>query len=109
MATVEKETAPFDVATGDVGRIIKTADERREILDRSLQLWGAKGYRIENRSEFQATISKGKEIQHVLHIVLTVLTAGLWLFVYLPLWLLTGIKREMITVDEYGNVVEQKL
>jgi hypothetical protein len=49
-----------DVVTADVGRI--TPDERKEILDRSLQLWAAKDYRIENRSEFQATISKRKLI-----------------------------------------------
>jgi hypothetical protein len=98
-----------EIATGDVGRIIKTADERKVILDRALQTWGAKGWRIETRSDFQATIAKGKEIGHVLHLLLTVFTVGLWLIIWLVLGIAGGVKRKMITVDEFGNLVEQKL
>ena len=72
-------TSEGTVATGDVGRIIKSADERKAILDRTLQLWGAKGWRIENRSDFQATVAKGKEISHVLHFFLALFTLGIWL------------------------------
>lgn len=104
-APASTETA----ATADSGRIRKTPDERKSALDSALQLWGAKGWRTENRSDFQATVSKGKDIHHVLHIILCILTAGLWLIVYLPMWLLTGIKRRMLTVDEFGNVIEQKI
>jgi len=96
-------------ATGDVGRIIKTADERKATLDRTLQLWGARGWRIENRSDFQATVAKGKEISHLLHLFLTLITVGLWLILWLVLGVVGGVKRRMITVDEYGNVVEQRL
>ena len=96
-------------ATGDVGRILKTPDERKAILDRSLQLWGAKGWRIENRSDFQATLAKGKEVSHLLHLFLTLITLGIWLIFWLGLGVLGGVKRRMITVDEFGNVVEQKL
>jgi len=45
-----------------------------------------------------------------LHLALTIFTAGLWgLFVWLPLAVLGGLKRRMITIDDYGNTVEQKL
>jgi hypothetical protein len=98
----------ISVTTGDPGRV-KTPEERKAMLDSALHLWGAKGFRIENRSDFQATVSKGKEIRHVLHIVLSIITAGVWLLVYLPLWLLTGIRRRMVSIDEYGNTIEQKL
>jgi hypothetical protein len=94
-------------STGEPGR--KSPEERKALLDSALQLWGARGFRIENRSDFQATVSKGKEIRHVLHIVLSFLTAGMWLFVYIPLWLLTGIRRRMVSIDEYGNTIEHKL
>ena len=87
----------------------KTSSERKAALDSALNLYGAKGFRIENRSDYQATISKGKETRHVLHVVLTVLTGGVWLVVYVPLWLLTGMRRRLVVVDEYGNIVEQKL
>jgi hypothetical protein len=98
------------MATGDVGRITKTPDERKAALDRQLQVYGAQGWRIENRSDFQATIAKGKEHSHTLHLLLTIFTLGLWgLFVWLPLSIFGGMKRRMITIDEYGNSVEQKL
>jgi hypothetical protein len=98
----------ISVTTGEPGRA-KTPEERKAMLDSALHLWRAKGFRIENRSDFQATVSKGKEIRHVLHIVLSILSAGLWLIVYIPLWLVTGIRRRMVSVDEYGNTIEQKL
>lgn len=97
------------MATGDVGRIHKTGDERKAILDRSIQMYGARGWRIETRSDFQATIAKGKEISHVLHFFLSVFTLGIWLLLWLVLGIVGGVKRRMITVDEFGNVVEQKL
>ncbi|MFN8187423.1 MAG: hypothetical protein U0R69_10130 [Gaiellales bacterium] len=96
-------------ASGGSGRILQTADERKATLDRSLQLHGAQGWRIETRSDFQATIAKGKEVSHLLHLFLTLITLGIWLIFWLGLGVLGGVKRRMITVDEYGNVVEQKL
>jgi hypothetical protein len=102
-------TTPIPAATGDVGTILKTAEERRATLDRTLQLWGAKGWRIETRSEFQATIAKGKEINNLLHLFLTIITLGIWLIFWLGLGIVGGVKRRMITVDEFGNIVEQKI
>lgn len=97
------------MATGDVGRIVKDPDERKSILDRALQQYGAQGWRIENRSDFQATIAKGREISHTFHLLLTIFTLGFWLVVWFLVGLLGGNKRRMITIDEYGNVVTQKL
>jgi hypothetical protein len=96
------------VTTGDPGDV-KPPEQRKAMLDSALNLYGAKGFRIENRSDFQATVSKGKETRHVLHIVLTVITLGFWLIIYIPLWLLTGIRRRLVSIDDYGNTIEQKL
>jgi hypothetical protein len=100
--------AEVSITTGDPGTV-KTPEQRKAMLDSALNLYGAKGFRIENRSDYQATVSKGKETRHVLHIVLTVITLGAWLLVWIPLWLITGIRRRMVTIDDYGNTVEQKL
>ena len=97
------------MATGDVGRIHKTADERKAALDRQLQQSGAQGWRIENRSDYQATIAQGKAVNNTLHLLLTIFTAGIWGIVWIFLLITGGIKRKMITVDEFGNPVEQKL
>ena len=51
------EPAPPPAAgTGDVRRIVETPDERKAGLDSSLQLKGASRWRVENRSDYQATV-----------------------------------------------------
>ena len=109
--TVESpaQTTPAPMATGDLGQITKSADERKAALDRQLQLQGAHGWRIETRSDFQATIARGKALNNTLHLLLTVFTLGLWGVVWIILALTGGVKRRMITIDEFGNPVEQKL
>lgn len=85
-----------------------TSEQRRANLDASLQRFGASGWRIENRSDYQATIAKGKDIRHGLHLFLTIIT-GVWFIVWIGVYLRDRLQRRLVTVDEYGNVVEQKL
>jgi hypothetical protein len=96
-------------ATTPAASIHQTAEQRKATLDRTLQLQGAQGWRIETRSDFQATIAKGNRINNTLHLILTIITAGLWGIVWIILALFGGIKRRMITVDEYGNIIDNKL
>jgi len=106
-ATEPPEQAP---TTKEVtGELKKSADERKAILDQRLANAGAQGWRIENRSDYQATIAKGKPVHHLLHLFLTVITAGLWAIVWIILAITGGVKRHLLTIDEYGNAVEQKI
>jgi hypothetical protein len=89
--------------------LTRSSDDRKANLDRALQLRGAQGWRIESRSDFQATIAKGEKINNTLHLILTLVTLGLWAIVWIIVAITGGIKRMMVTIDEYGNVVEQKL
>ena len=91
------------------GNLTKSTDERKAILDRTLSGRAAQGWRIENRSDFQATVATGKKLNNVLHLILTILTAGLWAIVWIILAITGGIKRHLLTVDEYGNVGDQKI
>ncbi len=47
-----------ETATGNDGTTVKTTDERKQILEHSLQEYGDQGWRVETRSEFQATVAK---------------------------------------------------
>lgn len=78
-------------------------------LDATLQRYGAGGWRIESRSDYQATIAHGKEVSHLLHFFLTVFTLGIWLIAWFGLGVFGGVQRRMVTIDEFGNVVDQKL
>jgi hypothetical protein len=104
--TPEAMPTPMQAVTGE---LTKSADERKAILDRTLADRGAQGWRIETRSDYQATIASGNRINHVLHLILTIITAGLWGIVWILLAIFGGIKRRIITVDEYGNVVDRKI
>jgi hypothetical protein len=92
-----------------VRELVIATDERKAALDAALSRYGAKGWRIENRSDFQATIAKGKELSHLLHLLLTLITVGLWLVLWLVLGVAGGVHRRLVTVDVYGNVTELKV
>jgi hypothetical protein len=68
----------------------------------------AQGYRVESQSDFQAVVVKGKRINHALHIIVSLLTV-VWLLGYLVILASGGEKRELMQVDEWGNVARQQL
>ena len=85
-------------------------DPRRDELDRRLQMYAAGGWRVESRSDYQATIAKGKNHSHGLHLALTIITGGIWgVLVWLPLSVFGGLKRRMVSVDSSGQALDQKL
>jgi hypothetical protein len=112
---VEAPPAPATVApvvsatTATDGPLTKATDERKSALDAALARYGAGGWRIENRSDFQATIAKGHRVNHVLHLILTIVTLGLWAVVWILMVIFGGEKRELVTVDPYGNIVNTKV
>jgi hypothetical protein len=97
------ETPPAATRTTEAGL---TVDQRSATLDRTLRVQEAQGWRIEARSDFQATIAKGKPLHNKLHLLLTIFTLGVWGIVWASLALSGGVKRRMITIDEYGNVID---
>ncbi len=81
----------------------KSTDERKETLARTIVSQLAQGRRVESQSDFQAVLVRGHAVNHVLHLILTLVTAGVWVIVWVALALLGGEKREIIQVDEFGN------
>lgn len=75
------------------------SDQRKAQLDESIEYFVVhEGYRIESQSEYSAVVVKGKRPNHVLHLLLTVLTLGLWAFVWLGLVAFGGERRKFIKV-----------
>ncbi len=96
-----------ETATGNDGGAVKTTDEREQILARSLQVYSDQGWRIETRSEFQATVAKRTAFSYGLNVFLTIITFGLWKVVLVHTGGRTGVERHTITVDELGNIGDQ--
>ena len=93
----------------EVSTTRRTADERKVILAQQLQTAAARGMRIESQSEFQAVLVEGQPVNHVLHAILTIFTCLLWGIVWAIIAATGGEKRQMVVVDEFGNVLWQKL
>lgn len=87
----------------------RSSDERKALLAQQLQSASARGLRIESQSEFQAVMVEGQPVNHVLHAIITIFSCGLWGIVWIILAITGGEKREMVVVDEFGNVQLQKL
>jgi len=87
----------------------KTADERKELLARTIQGQIARGARIESQSDFQAVLVHGRRPNHLLHFIVGIFTLGFWWLVWIGIAIFGGEKRQMAQVDEFGNASIQKV
>lgn len=82
--------------------------ERASALDQELMAAVARGGRVEARMPTSAVVATGKPVNHVLHLLVTVLLLGLWLPVWIILAIDGGEKRTTVSVDESGHVRRTK-
>ena len=80
------------------------AETRRAALAQRLQKAQGDGWRVESQTEFSASLAKGHRPNHLLHLVLTVLTLELWAIVWIILAITNKEKHRFLAVDEQGNV-----
>ena len=86
----------------------KTTEQRRAILAQQVQQAVGRGLRVETQSDTMAVVVNGKPVNHILHLILSVFSLGLWLIPWLIMVVAGGERRTMISVDEFGNVLQQK-
>lgn len=87
-------------------RPVLTPEQRKaKLADRVAIMVNTEGYRVESQTDYQAVMVKGKPVNNVLHLILTLVTLGLWLLVWLPLLAFGGEKRKIVSIDEYGNTL----
>ena len=87
----------------------KSQDERRALLAQQVQFLVAQGRRVESQSEFQAVLVRGKPVNHTLHAILVIITCGIWILVWPVIAGTGGESRELVIVDEFGNIQVQQL
>jgi len=75
----------------------------------SVEEWVAAGYRVESTPVPGTVVMvKGKNPNHVLHLLLSVITAGLWLAVWFVVAVTVKPNRVVIHVDETGHLLEER-
>lgn len=100
---------PPPAAVDGLPQTEKTDAERKALLANTLQGQVANGARIESQGDFQAVVVRGHRVNHLLHFLIGIFTLGLWWIVWLVIAITGGEKRQMITVDQFGNVFVQKV
>jgi hypothetical protein len=66
-------------------------------LDSAVAQWVNWGWRVESRTENQAVMVKGHRPNHILHLILTIITLGFWAIVWIAVTIFGGEKRKTIT------------
>lgn len=84
---------------------------RKAQLAQAVQQEVVRAGRVEAQGDFNAVIRFGKPTNHVLHLILTVVTLGIWSPVWLIIFIIniTSNKTITLTVDDYGNLLRQQV
>lgn len=73
-------------------------------LDQAVARELAAGAELESQTPTNAVLRSGKKVNHVLHAILSVLTAGIWLIVWAVLVLTNKKQRIVLSLDASGQV-----
>jgi hypothetical protein len=98
-----------DAGSGEQGEQLpasvekKTPEERKALLAQAVANYVHGGWRVESQTDYQAVMVKGHRTNHVLHLILTLITLGIWAIVWILMVALGGEKRSVVSIDEYGT------
>lgn len=84
-------------------------ETKKKNLAMALQREVAAGQRVESQSDLNAVLVSGKPINHILHLILTIVTCSAWAIVWIVLAFVGGERRIVLNVDDYGNVLRQEM
>ena len=78
--------------------------DARAALDRAVANELAGGADLVSQAGTNAVLTKGKKVNHILHLILSVLTAGIWLIVWAILVATNKPQRIVLSLNEQGQV-----
>lgn len=81
-----------------------SGDARADVLGNAIHRAALQGWRVSSQTSTQAQLVTGRRVSHILHLILTVLTGGLWAIVWIIVAARGGEQHQFVVVDEYGNV-----
>lgn len=81
-----------------------TPAERRHLLSRQLAVMEEEGKRIAFHGDYQAIVADGTPVNHILHLMLSFFTVGLWAIIWMVDISFHKESKELVRVDSEGNV-----
>jgi hypothetical protein len=83
--------------------------DRSRALANSIRQHVAQGWRVESQTDTDAILVRGQRCNHVLHLLVSVLTFGIWVIVWIFMAIANAERRMSISVDDFGNTLVTKL
>jgi hypothetical protein len=83
--------------------------DRPRALANSIRQHVAQGWRVESQTDTDAILVRGQRCNHVLHLILSLVTFGIWAIVWIIMAIISGERRMSISVDEFGNTLVSAL
>jgi len=78
-------------------------EQRSELLAIAITEWARKDWRVVSQTQTQAQLIKGHRTNHILHLILTILTLGVWAVVWLLVAAFGGEQHMLVTIDQHGQ------
>lgn len=85
-------------------QVVVDDDRRRELLDAAVVRAVAKGARVEWQSGSRAVVVFGGRVNNLVHAVIAVLTAGIWLIGWIIIMVRNRERRVVLEVDRFGEL-----
>ena len=86
-----------------------TPTERRRLLSQHLAVMEEEGKRIVFQGDYQAIVADGTPVNHILHLMLSFFTVGLWAVIWMIDISFHKETKEFVRVDIEGNVTVSKI
>lgn len=81
-----------------------TDAERIELLRSYVVRKVAFGASVELQDDFSAVLIWGRPVNHILHLLLSLVTFGLWIIVWIFIAVNSGEKRRLFQIDKFGRI-----
>lgn len=106
--TAYTDSPPTDPSTGGAPSSMPIPREQQARLVSMLVANAvSSGWRVEYQGDDSAVVVRGRRPNHVLHLLLTIFTLGLWGTVWVLVSLSSSDTRKAVRVDDQGNVLWQ--
>ena len=88
---------------------LRNPEERKKILKDYVVKQVANGFRVEIQEDYSAVLVFGKNPNHILHLLLSIVTFGLWIFVWIMMIFFSKEKKYLFQIDDYGVITRDWL
>ena len=82
----------------------RTDAERIELLRNFVIKQVANGASIELQDDFSAVLVWGKKPNHILHLLLSLVTFGIWIIIWILVAMTSGETRRLYKIDKFGFI-----